>query len=521
MTLAPTRAPDQLPIRRRTGGGVLFGVIAGVVLFGIWVATLIYMTMRMSLHTGLADQGATWLVAVMVVLLGIVALVPLGFVIWAVLAIDRWEPEPPAMLIAALVWGGTGAIFLTMEFTGWLLDGRILMGFADFGFPGIKLGFGLLDWLEAGGSAVLVQALQPMLPNLNAETAPMFVSAVINAPITEELAKAVPVLVAFIFLRKYFDGPIDGIVLAALAGAGFAYTENIQYFTNTTLEGGILGGAFNFFIRGVMSPLTHAIFTALGIGLALGISARLPTRWWAVALFPVGYAVSVFLHALWNSADFWLPGGMATYFIYYLIVQVPICIAAILLVLLLRRFERRITHIRLAEYATAGWFSREEVERIATSDGRTSLLGWARPRRLKKAMQAYIQTATRLALNRQRVVTGRDKLRPVADESSLLADVAALREHMTMHATGAHARVWQGTSLPAFVGSVPRDQRFAGAWAPQPVYQQQPVGAPAQPTAQASAPSQGQSWQPSAPAASTPPAASAPTHAQPVQPPRP
>ena len=54
------------------------------------------------------------------------------------------------------------------------------------------------------------------------------------------------------------------VVLAGLAGVGFAFTENILYFGTSLAESG--DGSFIFFLRGIMSPLTHAIFTAVGIG---------------------------------------------------------------------------------------------------------------------------------------------------------------------------------------------------------------------------------------------------------------
>lgn len=376
---------------------------------------------------------------------GFMALFPLAFVVWVALAIDRWEPEPWLALLFAGLWGATLSIILTLLMNSFLLEP--IVG-AYLSQPGVAQGF--------------IQLLNPMFAAVtDFESLVTFYQTVLQAPFTEELWKAVPVLVMYFFVRKHFDGPVDGIVIASLSAAGFAYTENIQYFGRVIAETG--DPSFIFFLRGVMSPLTHAIFASLGTGLVMGLTARfLSSRLWGLLTFPLGWAISAAFHALWNGSSFAISSDLE-FFAFYLLVQVPILIAAVLLVLLLRRFERRITHMRLDDYANAGWFSLEETDRLATSDGRAALLDWAKPRRLKKAMVAYIRTTTRLALNRQRAVTGREKLRPVADEAKLLGDVAALRQHMAL-VSGAQVQQPHGTPLPAVGGHVGPEQRFAGGF---------------------------------------------------------
>ena len=55
---------------------------------------------------------------------------------------------------------------------------------------------------------------------------------------------------------------LDGIVYAAMVGLGFAFTENILYYGRTALEGGVPLAA-TFFVRGVLSPFAHPVFTCL------------------------------------------------------------------------------------------------------------------------------------------------------------------------------------------------------------------------------------------------------------------
>ncbi|MBF9335877.1 PrsW family intramembrane metalloprotease [Microbacterium lacticum] len=97
--------------------------------------------------------------------------------------------------------------------------------------------------------------------------------AVVQAPLVEEFAKGLGVFVVFVFGRRAFDGPVDGVVCGALVGAGFAFTENILYFATSLIEGGLSETAFTFVLRGILSPFAHVMFTAV-TGYAIGRAAR-------------------------------------------------------------------------------------------------------------------------------------------------------------------------------------------------------------------------------------------------------
>jgi RsiW-degrading membrane proteinase PrsW (M82 family) len=78
----------------------------------------------------------------------------------------------------------------------------------------------------------------------------------------EELAKGLGIVLIFLFARKHFDGPVDGIVYAAWVAGGFAFTENILYFGGELLDSSSpLAVAQVFLIRGLMSPFAHIMFT--------------------------------------------------------------------------------------------------------------------------------------------------------------------------------------------------------------------------------------------------------------------
>ena len=125
-----------------------------------------------------------------------------------------------------------------------------------------------------------------------------------------------------------------------------------------------------------MSPFAHAIFTGT-TGLIMGFAARRWHNGLSVLAFVVGLVPAMLLHSALEQH------GRRTSWPQYVLVQVPIFLLAVLVIVLLRVAERRLTRQRLKEYAAAGWFTPAEVEMLATPGGRRSALRWAgsvRPR---------------------------------------------------------------------------------------------------------------------------------------------
>ncbi|HIY65382.1 MAG TPA: PrsW family intramembrane metalloprotease [Candidatus Agrococcus pullicola] len=324
----------------------------------------------------------------------VIALVPLAFVVWVLHIMGRWEPVPLLIKLSSALWGGIGAVLMT-------------------------LGIGLvLEFMLVG------------LGVITTEEGLAFYGTVIQAPIVEELAKAIPLLFLFLFMRKQIDGPIDGMVIAGLSAAGFAYTENILYFSSQVLLTGDASGIF--VMRGIMSPLTHAIFTAMGFGLLMGLVAH-RSRIWALAMFPAGWAVSAFLHMLWNGSALLL-GNL--FYVGYFVIQVPIAVGSALVVVFLTRSEAKTTKKRLSEYAEAGWLSLEEAHRLSNTDGRAQLLEWAKRRGVRSVMTKYIQAATRLAFNRQRTVVGGGYRENQGQEADSLTYFSSLRQELLRASSG-------------------------------------------------------------------------------------
>jgi protease PrsW len=317
----------------------------------------------------------------------IAALIPFLIVIGVVRWIDRWEPEPRPALLFALLWGAGVAVAIALIF--------------DLG-------------AELAAQAVGTKPSS-------------FFQAVVQAPLVEEGGKGFGVLLVLWFGRRYFDGPVDGVVYAATVAAGFAFTENILYFGRILAESGF-GAPFvaTFVARGLFSPFAHALFTSC-TGYALGRAAERTGRGGAVPYFIAGLVPAAILHALWN-------GGLSlasNVIAYYFTVEVPLFLLAVAVVLALRVRERRITAARLAEYADAGWFTRDEVALLSTWTGRRYAMHWAsaQPGSAAKraAMRRFVRDSTRLGYARQRVLRQRQAIGRTPDERELLRAVAADR----------------------------------------------------------------------------------------------
>lgn len=320
---------------------------------------------------------------------GIMALVPLTIVFFGVRWIDRWEPEPRLAVLFAFLWGAAAAVIIAL-----VVD------------------YNVSDWVNSDAG-----------PGADAYD---FFGATIQAPLAEEGGKGLGVLILFLVARKFFDGPIDGIVYAAWIAGGFAFTENIQYFGGQLLDSGGFDGDVGsiFLIRGIMSPFAHVMFTTC-TGLAIGFAAK---RGYGplggILCFLIGLIPAMLLHALWNGALYFV----YDFFGYYAIVQFPLFLIAVGIVIFLRRQEAKVTFQRLSEYAAVGWFKQDEVPALATGHGRRVAISWARQHGKAKAMRRYIKDATSLAFARQRIITGRNAVGAQADEAALLGAIVESRK---------------------------------------------------------------------------------------------
>ncbi|MFJ4775023.1 PrsW family glutamic-type intramembrane protease [Streptomyces sp. NPDC088762] len=232
------------------------------------------------------------------------------------------------------------------------------------------------------------------------------------APVVEESVKAAALLLVFVFRRRQFTGPADGFVVAGFTATGFAFTENILYLGNAfgedvTAGTGVLDSvtAATFFVRIVLSPFAHPLFTVLtGLGFgAAAVSARRARR---TGLPLLGLALAMGLHALWNSSS---QLGAYGFYVVYGSVMVPVFGLLVGLAVRIRRRRLRAVSAELSVYAAAGWLGSAEVPALASMPARSLARSLARRsggRAAGRAVALYEADAAALALLRNRARRG-------------------------------------------------------------------------------------------------------------------
>lgn len=174
----------------------------------------------------------------MAILLGIflcilAGLIPTAVYGWFVNWLDQHEKEPWWLLALAFAWGAVPAVIIA-------LIAQILLDIpTTWILPGEGLGYEII-----GGS--------------------------VWAPLTEEITKGLGIGLIWLIARREIDNVLDGIVYGAMAGLGFAFTENLFYFGGALIESGWGGWVFVVLLRTIPFGLNHAFFTGLtGLGLSL------------------------------------------------------------------------------------------------------------------------------------------------------------------------------------------------------------------------------------------------------------
>jgi len=302
-------------------------------------------------------------------LIGLIsATVPVPLYLVLVLWIDRYEAEPFWMLATAFFWGALVAVFFA--------------------------------YLINTASDVAVTLIT------NSMRAGRTFGAVISAPIVEESAKALILFIFFWWKKDEFDGVIDGIVYAAMAGLGFAMTENIQYYGKAVMEAGGGGLTLVFILRGALAPFSHPMFTSLtGIGLGLARQTRSTAVKWIAP--PLGLMAAMSMHSIWNGSG--VIFGGAAFILTYVLIMIPAFFIMLVVIILALRREGQIVREHLIPDYRAGLLTEQEYKQLGSVTGRMGASfnafsrggfgHWQAARQLN-------QTASELAFHRNRVARG-------------------------------------------------------------------------------------------------------------------
>lgn len=307
------------------------------------------------------------------------AIIPTIVYVLVLYWVDRYEREPLWLTSVAFLWGAVPAVVVS-------IIGEYALGW---------------QWVDAPDSITTT-----------------IVEGAIIAPVVEELAKAVALILIFIFMRHEFDGVLDGVVYGALVGFGFAMTENLFYYLGAYDEGGYSQLSIVIFLRSVLFGLNHAFYTGLtGIGLGLAKVSR--SQGAALLWVTIGFAGALVTHSLHN-----LGASLAVFNLAGLGLSLIVAAAGILLVivaiLLSWRHERFCLRHELAEEIGV-LLSAAEYEAM-TRRWRNPLHKWGRDAR---AYGLRMHDLVELALKKNRLRNGAGR-----DAPRLVQDITALRERL-------------------------------------------------------------------------------------------
>ncbi|HEX3269721.1 MAG TPA: PrsW family glutamic-type intramembrane protease [Ktedonobacterales bacterium] len=321
-------------------------------------------------------------------------------------ALDRYEREPPLLLLAAFLWGAVIAIP-----------------------PALYIERALTAALGATTVATIGDALAQAL----------------TAGVTEEVIKGAGLLLLLLLLRDEFDNITDGVIYGVLIGAGFAMVENYVYFSLSSHSD------FGFLVVGriLLGWLGHSTFTAAfgaGLGYAREAHGARGRRYRIVAPL-LGMLAALLLHTLFDFVAFaadaanrstslgergpWI--GVMSALLDYL----PLFVAqAILLAIVIRSLRREAATIRayLADETLSGSVTPDEYvlaqdARLRTAAERQYAITYgARPWLTARALY---QTEIGLAFRKWHVAQGDPPKRgPRQPEDAYRARIVRLRRSL-------------------------------------------------------------------------------------------
>ncbi|BBZ60234.1 PrsW family intramembrane metalloprotease [Mycolicibacterium monacense] len=292
--------------------------------------------------------------------------IAMAVVVLAYLWLDRWEPEPPRLLVFAFIWGTSAAVVIS----------AVLQLFLEV-------------WLN------------PAVGTADTGTSP--VTLVLGAPLTEEAAKGLFLLIMMTGARRNeMNSLTDCLVYAGLVGAGFAWLEDILYIANgESLADSLLTAA----LRLIMAPFAHSLFTTV---FAIGVWFALHRRDTAAraGFLLLGYAGAVLLHAMWNGSSLL---GVGAYFGLYVFWMMPIFGLAIVLAVRSRRREQHIVAAKLPGMVAAGVLTPAEAAWLGSLRTRNLAIAEARRfggKQAGDAVKKFAHQVVELAFVRDRIDRG-------------------------------------------------------------------------------------------------------------------
>ena len=313
----------------------------------------------------------------------VLSTVAMTLVLLCYLWLDRWEPEPPRLLVLAFLWGASVAVL---------------------------------------ASVVLELIVESAINPGKSETS--FFTVAVAAPVIEEAAKGLFLLLMMTGARRNeLNSLTDCLVYAGVTAVGFAWLEDIFYIANGgTLASSLVTAA----MRLIMAPFAHPLFTTFtGIGVYFALQQR--KTWAKVGYVALGFAAAVIMHGLWNGSALVGPGA---YFGLYVVWMMPIFFLAIVLAVRSRRREQKIVAEKLPGMVAAGLVTPAETAWLGSIKTRKQAVAAAtgfggRPGGI--GVKKFAHQVIELAFVRDRIERGFGDERVFALQQHEVDDVVAAR----------------------------------------------------------------------------------------------
>jgi protease PrsW len=313
----------------------------------------------------------------------VLSTVAMTLVLLCYLWLDRWEPEPPRLLVLAFLWGASVAVL---------------------------------------ASVVLELIVESAINPGKSETS--FFTVAVAAPVIEEAAKGLFLLLMMTGARRNeLNSLTDCLVYAGVTAVGFAWLEDIFYIANGgTLASSLVTAA----MRLIMAPFAHPLFTTFtGIGVYFALQQR--NTWAKVGYVALGFAGAVIMHGLWNGSALVGPGA---YFGLYAVWMMPIFFLAIALAVRSRRREQRIVAEKLPGMVAAGLVTPAETAWLGSIKTRKQAVAAATGfggRQGGTGVKKFAHQVIELAFVRDRIERGFGDERVFALQQHEVDDVVAAR----------------------------------------------------------------------------------------------
>lgn len=334
--------PASWPMLRRKPQAVVIPIIA------IVLGSLIGGLITLLTFGGAAMEGHAFSAVMGIIFSAVVASLGVLYLNW----LDRWEPEPPLLLVTAFFWGGGVALLITE----------------------------IVNAIFATKNEFLVVA--------------------VRAPLVEESAKGAFFLLVMLTTRKArneLNSLTDALVYAGMIGIGFSFVEDLTYIARANSLG---DATMTLFMRGI-GAFSHSIYTSLtAIGIWKGLNSRGALR----VLWPMlGWLGAVTLHGIHNGSGFVLGNALVT-IAFVLLFDFACFVGFLVLAWWSRRLEKRTVAQQLHPMVRRGWVTPQEADWLASLTQRRGRLKMpALPADEKKRLRSFSDDATELAFVRSRL----------------------------------------------------------------------------------------------------------------------